>query len=561
MFRILGLSAGKFEDIEGKSLSHFFQTGKTVDPFELSTPSKPATELPSETPIKPSSSLANQNDNQSSLKWFTASKQDGVDPFDILDEAVLPRTENLDVNIGNEISTKAPDGLNQTSLKWFATTSSNADPFESIEAANLSTSRNIGYDRGIKVPDPGQSNITKFTSTGSGVDPFLVSKLSEINAKHKDPHVDSKYMLGPDKSQPNIKQFASHTTTIDPFEAMDKHSSKTHKQSPKGIKRYLQQSKPAEDPTNNNDISIYQPEIIDLDADILDVDSDYHSSDSEIFPSRSEIRKSELPCSSNISKTGKSCNEVCPVKSTSDGSKNDATSAPGTSEIGICGSVVVSQETENSGKLLQDLISVWDNDSKSSTATTIKTPENVMSENCDSQNEVVGSLVEVHNDHSNDSISFFEAVQLEEKLKQQEKNDGLLGFFDDFSGAKPQKPAATNTCKDDHNMIMASNNTMKRKSEALNFEENILTFEQCKKSRVNQPVARDSVTFTSVQESSTCSDRDLSSGDDRHSMATADSKGAPAEILQPDGNNGDDVDDDICVVWQSQTPGKIAQCI
>ena len=443
MFQISGLSAGKFEDIEGKSLSHFFQTGKTVDPFELSTPSKPATELPSETSIKPSSSLANQNDYQSSLKWFTASKQDGVDPFDILDEAVLPRTENLDVNIGNEISARA-DGLNQTSLKWFATTSSNADPFESIEAANLSTSRNIGYDRGIKVPDPGQSNITKFTSTGSGVDPFLVSRPSEINAKHKDPHVDSKYMLGPDKSQPNIKRFASHTTTIDPFEAMDKHSSKTHKQSPKGIKRYLQQSRPAEDPTNNDDISIYQPEIIDLDADILDVDSDYHSSDSEIFPSRSEIRKSELPCSSNISKTGTPCKEVCTVKSTSDGSKNDATSAPGTSEIGICGSVVVSQETENSGKLLQDLISVWDNDSKSSTATTIKTPENVMLENCDSQNEVVGSLVEVHNDHSNDSISFFEAVQLEEKLKQQEKSDGFWVSLMTFQALNPKnKPQQT----------------------------------------------------------------------------------------------------------------------
>ena len=113
MFCIIsGLSAGKFEDIEGKRLSHFFQAGKTVDPFELSTASKPATESSTST-IKPPSSLANQPDNQRSMKWFTASKQACVDPFDILDEQeILPTNEQFEGNPIVDNAVKASDGMN-----------------------------------------------------------------------------------------------------------------------------------------------------------------------------------------------------------------------------------------------------------------------------------------------------------------------------------------------------------------------------------------------------------------------------------------------------------------
>jgi len=77
-----------------------------------------------------------------------------------------------------------------------------------------------------------------------------------------------------------------------------------------------------------------------------------------------------------------------------------------------------------SSEVLDDLIAVWDNATKSSAAST---PHKVVkSENSEADNQDV-----CKQDDDEDSISFFHAVQQEERLHQDStdsQDNGLLGY-------------------------------------------------------------------------------------------------------------------------------------
>jgi hypothetical protein len=467
--------------------------------------------------------------------------------------------------------------MNQTSLKWFATTANTADPFESTNDAKLSTltSSEPHTNKILLGPDKGQSKINWFATSGDNVDQFRHSDQvrTSVSKRHYT-QTENQYIQGLD--QPKIKWFASKETSIDPFEALERSLNNSKPKTPhrKMYLRYLWKDVSAGNDQSNT--GIYQPDIIDMDGDILDVDSDYDSSDSEIFllnykeltgkRKHTLVRHNLKAINGRVKVSGSKVSDVPKIVinsavSLSNEQKSHTNSPNNTSaesQSNVCqGGKLAKTTPVKSSEVLDDLIAVWDNATKSSAA---NTPHKVVkSENSEADNQDV-----CKQDDDEDRISFFHAVQQEERLHQDStdsQDNGLLGYTKVYDVDKADDPTTSFKGvldKENQSLSITQNtNRIKRKSDSLD-DEQICQTTNGKKPRYHQPNSSQTVSHLRHPDASELKAMGL---DCSYTLTHADLsqsstlEAASAVGMKPPESTEDNDDDDICVVWQSQTPG------
>ncbi|XP_067948579.1 uncharacterized protein [Watersipora subatra] len=216
----LGLSAGKFEDIEGQNLTQFFQkahNGSLIDPFDsLTTSNKSLDPL---TPTKP----------HCSIKSFTSAR---VSPFD--DFPTSPQRKE------NKI--ESPRKFIGCDLKPFVAGQQPIDPFESLEKAhpriNDNPLRSFDWEPPSVQVEKG-FDMKSFLLNSKSVDPFDSFEKATHNTSRLASPLKQVANTKPDSTR-SIKTFTVASGTVDPFA-----SKSPRKGEPKlgGIQKYLKAPK------------------------------------------------------------------------------------------------------------------------------------------------------------------------------------------------------------------------------------------------------------------------------------------------------------------------------
>ena len=238
---LIGLSAGKFDDIEGQTLSSFFQSGvkSSVDVFDqISSPGKPAAAVK---PVR-------------DMKSFIKNSQ-SVDPFD----SFVPPAGGTEPSPSKPVS--KPTNI---SIKSFVSNSELPDPFDSLKKSNPRISDEEFPILIADVPSTPKYGLDmrSYTSSATAVDPFKLLEKSDlpVTSSAKTSSTTSSTSAAASSS---IMKFVSSGKAADPFDVVESNHGKS-KTSKNGIKQYFTKSRVCE---RLADMS--KPKI--TDSDILEV--------------------------------------------------------------------------------------------------------------------------------------------------------------------------------------------------------------------------------------------------------------------------------------------------